>query len=191
VAGLMSNSSHTLIKSLGKANVPAAVISFGMASYDSVIDYAQGKISGEKLAIDLGESATGVLGSMTGAALSGAALGSVVPGAGNVAGFAVGLVGGMVGYALSTEAYATAVEAATGGVGVLADKAQAAANTVADAYSAASAAVVDGASALKDKALEMGQSVIDSVASSAPEALDDVKNAMNDFASRLGVPIHF
>jgi hypothetical protein len=219
VASSMSQSSHTLIRSLGSAGVPAAVIAVGIDSYDSVIDYAQGKISGEKLAIDLGESATGVLGSMASAALAGAALGSVVPGAGTVAGVAVGLVGGMVGYAVATEAYATAIEVATGGIDVLADKAEAVANVAVDTYSAVSTAIVDGvqvvggaandiasavankytvvssavvesADLLKDKALEMGQSVIDSVANAAPEALDDVRNAMNNFAASLGVPIH-
>jgi hypothetical protein len=187
VASSMSQSSRTLIRSLGSAGVPAAVIAFGIDSYDSVIDYAQGKISGEKLAIDLGKSATGVLGSMASAALAGAALGSVVPGAGTVVG---GLVGGMVGYAVATEAYATAIEVATGGIDVLADKAGAVANVAVDTYSAVSTAVVESADLLKDKALEMGQSVIDSVASAAPEALDDVRNAMNNFAASLGVPIH-
>jgi hypothetical protein len=168
VASTMATSSHALIQTLGKANVPAMAIAFGMKSYDSVIDYAQGEISGEKLALDLGDSATGVLGGMAGAALSGAALGSVVPVAGTVAGFAVGLIGGMVGYAVATGAYATAIEVATGGLDVLVDKTEAVANA----------------------ALEMGQSVIESVASSAPEALDDIKSAMNDFAASLDVPIH-
>jgi hypothetical protein len=218
VAKTMANSSHTLIKSLGNAGVPAAVIAFGIDSYDSVIDYAQGEISGEELAIDLGESTTGVAGSIGGAALAGAAVGSVVPGAGTVVGFGAGLVGGMVGYAVATGAYATAIEVATGGIDVLADKAEAAADMAADAYSVVSAVVVDGihvvggaandiasavadkytvvsaavesAAVLKDKALEMGQSVIDSVASTVPDAVDDVKNAMNDFAASLGVLIH-
>ncbi|MDR1731425.1 MAG: hypothetical protein LBR61_04960 [Synergistaceae bacterium] len=51
--------------------------------------------------------------------------------------------------------------------------------------------MADGVDVLKDKALEMGQSVIDLAASSGPEALNDIKNAMNDFANSLGVPIHF
>jgi hypothetical protein len=175
VAKTMTNSSNKLFQSLGKANVPAAVIAVGIKSYDSVIDYAQGNISGEKLAIDLGKNTTGVLGGAVGSALAGAALGSVVPGAGTVAGFAVGLVGGMVGYIVGTGAYATAIEVATDGTGVLADKAEAAA---------------ENAEILRNKAIEMGQSVIDSVASSAPEAVDDVKDAMNDFAASLGAPIH-
>jgi hypothetical protein len=219
IASTMAASGHSLIQTLGRANVPATIIAFGIDSCDSVIDYAQGEISGEKLAIDLGESATGVLGSMAGAAIAGAALGSVVPGAGTAAGFAVGLVGGMVGYVVATEAYATAIEVATGGIDVLADKAEAVVNVavdthsvvstvvadgaqvvggvandiasaVADKYTVVSAGVAESADVLKDKALEMGQSVIDSVANSAPEALDDVKSAMNDFAARLGVPIH-
>jgi hypothetical protein len=215
VASTMAASSHRLIETLGKANVPATVIAFGVGSYDSIIDYARGEISGEKLAMNLGESATGVLGSMTGAGLAGAALGSGVP----VVGTALGLIGGIIGYAVATGAYATAIEVAAGGVDVLADKAEAVADTAIDAYSvvsdavievaetvghvandaasaiantytAASTAMVENAEILKDKVLEIGQSVIDSVASAAPEALDDIKSAMNIFAASLGVPIH-
>ena len=224
VAGTMRASSNTLIQSLGKANVPAAVISFGIASYGSVIDYAQGDITGGQLAYDLGENAVGVAGSIGGAALAGAIVGSVVPGAGTVVGFGVGfgvgLVGGMVGYAVATGAYATAIEVATGGVDVLVDKVDAVANVavetytvvsdtvisgaevvgdfagnaataVANTYTVASTSVVDGAEVLRDKAVEMGQSVIDSVAATAPEALADVKNAMNAFAANVGALIRF
>lgn len=128
----MSSSSQQLIKSLGKAGVPAAVISFGVQSYDSVIDYAEGVIDGKQLAYDLGENAAQVGGSIAGAALAGAAVGSVVPGAGTAVGFGVGMVGGMIGCAVASEAYASAVEFGSEHAGVLADKAQEMANHTVD-----------------------------------------------------------
>lgn len=205
-------SGHTLIRTLGNANVTAAVISFGIDSYDSVVSYAQGEISGQQLAYDLGESATGVAGAMAGAQI-GAAIGTVAGPVGTVAG---GLVGGMVGYAVATGAYATAIEVAQGGTQVLVDKAEAIAetatetlaavseavvdgaqvvgttavniaNAAADTFKDASTAVVENADALKDKAIEMGKGVIDLVASTTPEAVDSIKTAMNDFASNLGI----
>lgn len=106
VANSMTESSHELIASMGKANVPATAISFGIASYDSISDYATGSISGKELAYDLSENAVGIAGS----ALAGAAAGSIVPGIGTVGGFAVGLIGGTVGYAVTTEAYKTAMQ---------------------------------------------------------------------------------
>jgi hypothetical protein len=219
IAGAMSKSRSALFQSLGKANVPATAITFGIKSCDSVVKYAQGEISGENLAIDLGKNAAGISGSIAGSALAGAALGSVVPGAGTAAGFAVGLVSGMVGYTVATGAYATAIEVATGGVDVLVDKAEsiangaagaystirevaaagaeaagnaanAAASVTADTYAVVSTAVLENANVLKDKAAEMGQSVIDMVASAVPEAVEDVKTAMNDFAASLGTMIH-
>jgi cytochrome c556 len=158
VSQTMKASSSTLLRSLGNANVPAAVIAFGIDSCDSIVDYAHGDINGAKLATDLGESAVGVAGSIGGAALAGAAVGSVVPGAGTAVGFATGLVGSMVGYAVAIGAYATAVEFAQ-----------------------------ENAEAFKTKAAEMGRGVIDTVASSAPEAVDNVRTAMNNFAANLGV----
>ena len=128
----MSSSSQQLIKSLGKSGVPAAVISFGVQSYDSVIDYAEGVIDGKQLAYDLGENAAQVGGSIAGAALAGAAVGSVVPGAGTAVGFGVGMVGGMIGCAVASEAYASAVEFGSEHAGVLADKAQEMANHTVD-----------------------------------------------------------
>lgn len=128
VARAMSQSSHELIKSLGNTGVPAAAISLGVQSFDSVVDYAQGTIEGKELAYDLGENTTGLLGSMAGSALAGAALGTVVPGAGNVAGFVAGAVGGMVGCAVTTEAYKTAVEVGGKEIKVLSEKVQKLAN---------------------------------------------------------------
>ncbi|MDR1916473.1 MAG: DNA/RNA non-specific endonuclease [Synergistaceae bacterium] len=198
VASAMSRSSHALISKLGGVGVPGAVIAFGIDSYDSVIDYAQGEISGEELAHDLGESAVGVAGSIAGAALTGAAVGSVVPGVGNVVGFGAGLVGGMVGYAVATGAYATAIEVATGGVDVLADKAEAIAastvdfvrNDIPEAYATTVEAVSEGVNALRDKAEEMARSTLSLVENNIPDKVEYVKSAMNDFAANLGLPIH-
>jgi hypothetical protein len=212
VATAMTHSSHTLISSLGRAGLPAAAISFGIDSCDSVINYSQGKISGAELAYDLGESAVGVSGAMAGTQI-GAAIGTVAGPVGTVAG---GLVGGMVGYAVATGAYATAIEVAIGGTEVIAEKAGAIAETATEAYTVVgntavegaqlignaavnlertaaqtfgdtSEAVAENADALKNKAIEMGQGVIDLVASTTPEAVDNIKSAMNDFASNLGI----
>lgn len=124
VAQTMSSSGHELIKSLGGSGVPAAVISFGVQSFDSVVDYANGVIDGRQLAYDLGENAAQVGGGIAGAALTGAAVGSVVPGAGTAVGFAAGMVGGMVGCAVASEAYVSAVEFGAENAGALADKAK-------------------------------------------------------------------
>ncbi|MBR6403473.1 MAG: DNA/RNA non-specific endonuclease [Eubacterium sp.] len=112
VSSSMASSSNALISSLGNSCVPAAAVSFGIASYDTVVNYAKGEITTEEFAYDMGENAVGVAGSIGGAALAGAAVGSVVPGAGTVVGAAAGVVGGMVGYAVTTGAYKTTVEAA-------------------------------------------------------------------------------
>jgi hypothetical protein len=182
VARGMATSSHTLLRTLGKANVPAAIISFGIDACDSVTDYAHGEISGKELAYDLGKSATGVAGGMTGGmtgALAGAALGSVVPGAGTVAGFALGLAGGMLGYVAATGAYATAIEFATGGVEVLADQAEVVANGVVDAYSTVSAAAADGAEAIGNVVKDIASGAADTygvVSTAVVENVDALKN---------------
>ncbi len=132
VSQTMSTSSHQLIQSLGNSGVPAAVISFGVQSYDCVVDYATGEITGSELAYDLGENAVSVGGSMLGAAVAGAAVGSVVPGAGTMVGFAAGMVGGMVGCAVASGAYASAVEFGAENVDALADKAEEMANKTVD-----------------------------------------------------------
>lgn len=213
VANATAQSSHALIRTLGGAGVAGTTISFAIDSYDSVVSYAQGEISGAELAYDLGESATGVTGAMAGAQI-GATVGTVAAGpVGTVAG---GLVGGMVGYAVATGAYATAIEVVQDGTQVLVDKAETVAeaatetyavvsevvvdgaqvvgvtavnvaNAAADTFEVASTTVVEKAEVLKDKAVEMGKGVIDLVASTTPEAVDSVRTAMNNFASNLGI----
>ena len=120
VAQLMSASSHQLIQSLGNAAIPAAVISLGVQTFDSVSDYADGTINGQQLAYDLGDSLSQVAGS----AAAGALAGSIVPGAGTVTGFATGMVAGMVGCAVASEAYASVVKYGAEGADVLLDKAK-------------------------------------------------------------------
>jgi len=159
VAQTMSESSHQLLKSLGGSNVPAAVISFGVQSFDSVTDYATGVIDGQQLAYDLGENAVQISGSIAGAALAGAALGSVVPGAGTVAGFAVGMVGGMVGCAVASEAYVTAVEFGA-----------------------------EHADALADKAKEMANKTVDIAREAVPDKVGSIVSSINDFASSCKLP---
>lgn len=160
VSQTMAKSSQALIKSLGNSGVPAAVISFGIDSYDSISDFAQGKIDQMELLYDLGESATSVAGSMAGVALAGAAAGSVVPGAGTVVGLAAGLVGGMVGCAVASEAYVTAVEAGTKGAEILADKAE-----------------------------TFAQTTIDTVKEVMPEKVTEVADAFNQYISDNKLPI--
>ena len=159
VSHTMSASSQQLIHSLGKAGVPAAVISFGVQSYDSVIDYAEGVIDGKQLAYDLGESAAQVGGSIAGAAVAGAALGSVVPGAGTVVGFGVGMVGGMVGCAVASEAYASAVEFGGEHADVLAEKAQ-----------------------------EMASRTVDIAREVVPDKVGNVVTSLNEYATANNLP---
>ena len=166
VASSMAGSSHQLISSLGNSCVPAAAVSFGIASYDTVIDYAQGDIGTDELAYDLGENAVGVAGSIGGAALAGAAVGSVVPVAGTAAGAAVGLVGGMVGYTVATGAYATAVEAAGDAI----DEHQ------------------DEIKALGDKAQDMANLSVERAAEISDTAAADVRAAINDFNIKNSLP---
>ena len=161
VSQTMVKSSQALIKSLGNSGVPAAVISFGIDSYDSISDYAQGNIDEVELLYDLGDSAATVAGSMAGAALAGAVVGSVVPGAGTVVGAAAGLVGGMVGCALASEAYATAVEAGAKGAEILAEKAK----------------------EFADNTVELAKDIV-------PDKVADIKSAINDFAINNKLPFN-
>ena len=159
VAQTMSSSSQQLIQSLGKSGVPAAVISFGVQSFDSVTDYASGVIDEKQLVYDLGESAAQVGGGIAGTAVAGAALGSVVPGAGTAVGFGVGLVGGMVGCAVASEAYASAVQFGGEHVDVLADKAQ-----------------------------QMATRTVDIAKEVVPDKVGNIVDSLNNFASVNNLP---
>lgn len=159
ISQTMTSSSHELIRSLGNAGVPAAVISFGIQSYDSVVDYANGTIGADELAYDLGESAIRVGGGMAGSALAGAALGSVVPGAGTAVGFGVGLVGGMVGCAVASEAYASAVEFG-----------------------------VENADTLAEKAQEMANHTVEIATEVVPNQVNEIASSLNEFAEANNLP---
>lgn len=176
VSHSMSKSSHELIKAVSKSGVPAAVVAFGISSYDSISDFAQGEIDGEELAYDLGNSVASVAGGMAGTwaataagAKVGAVLGSVVPGAGTatgaavgaVAGFGVSVVGGMVGTAVASEAYKTAVELGGKGVEVLASKVQ-----------------------------EVASGTVESAKVEIPDKVDEIRSVLNDFAKSNKLPFH-
>lgn len=127
VANSMSQSSHVLISKVGGSCAPAAVVAWGVQSFDAVVDYSQGEISKEELAYALGENAATVVGGIA----AGAAAGSIVPGAGTAVGAGAGFVASMVGCALASEVYATAVEHGGEGAEIMAAKAQElASNTV-------------------------------------------------------------
>lgn len=117
----MQQSGNQLIQSLAGSNVPAGMVSFGVTSYEAVVDFAQGKIDVSEFAYDMGNNAVGVSGSMIGAQYGAAAGTMIMPGVGTIAG---GLVGGMVGYAVTSEAYATAVEYGSKGAEALGTKAK-------------------------------------------------------------------
>jgi len=159
ISETMSASSHELIQSLGNAGVPAAIISFGVQSFDSVVDYANGTIDASELVYDLGENAAMVGGGMAGSALAGAALGSVVPGAGTALGFGVGLAGSMVGCAVTSEAYASAVEFGADNADALAKKAQ----------------------DLADHTMEIATEVV-------PAHVEDIASSLNEFAEANNLP---
>ena len=141
------------------------MISFGVQSFDSVVDFAQGKIDGKELALELGENAAAVGGGVAGgmALTAGVAVlaGTTVAELPVVTGVALSIVGGMVGCALASAAYASAVEILPEIAETLKEKAQAAAN-----------------------------SVTDLVSNTVPEKLGEIKSAINDFASSNKLPIH-
>lgn len=157
----MSSSSCALIKAAGSAGIPASAISFGVESYESVIDYAQGTIDGKELAKDLGNNAANVAGGAMGSALAGAALGSVVPGAGTAAGFAAGMVGGLVGTAVASEAYETALKYTPEMANKFADKAQA-----------------------------MADQTVETVKKYAPEKTEAITSALKTYINENNLPIH-
>lgn len=131
VRTVITNSSNELISKVGNTCLPAAVVSFGVESYEDVAAFARGEIDGGVLAYNLGENAAGIAGSFVGGA-AGGAIGSV---AGTVGSFAGSVVGGTIGCALAVEAYQTAVELGAEGAEIIADKAQEFATNVIDTVS--------------------------------------------------------
>ncbi len=119
VSSAMAGSSNAFISKLSKLGVPGAVVSFAINSYNHVKAYSEGEITGKELAYNLGETASGIIGSVggtiavgtliAGSTTAGATAGSVIPGAGTLAGAILGCIGGMIGYALTAAAYKTIV----------------------------------------------------------------------------------
>ncbi len=172
VAGAMSSSSQGLIQAVGGSCAPAAVVSWGVQSFDATMDFAQGNISAGELAYELGQNVAevsgGVIGGIEGAqagAIAGAAIGSVIPGAGTVVGAGVGaaaggIVGSMVGCAVASEAYATAVEFGGKGAEVMAAKAQ-----------------------------ELATNAVETAKMEVPEKVDFIRESINSFAAENKIPV--
>ena len=121
VSQVMKGSSKALLRKIGNSCLPAAAVSFAVDSFDSISNFATGKIDGLELTYELGDSATAVAGGMAGMK-AGGSLGTVIGGApGGVIG---GIVGGTIGTIMASEAYATAVEAGADGIQYLAEKAE-------------------------------------------------------------------
>lgn len=113
VSQAMSKSSSALISKVGNSCLPAAVVAFGVESYDDISAYAKGEIDTQELVYNLGENASGIAGGF----VAGAALGSV-------AGLPGAIIGGVIGCAVSTEIYQTAVEFGAENAEKLAEKSQ-------------------------------------------------------------------
>lgn len=174
VSQAMRGSSHALIQSAGKIGIPAAIISFGVESFDSVTAFANGNIDAGELAYDLGENAASVAGGAIGASV-----GSVVPVVGTI-------VGGLVGTAVAGEAYnsiaETVSEVQENGIGVLGDKAQ----------KAAMDKITNTAKSMEvigSKAQEMANGVVELVTKEMPDMAGNICSAINNFAAEFKLPI--
>ncbi|MGQ7358827.1 DNA/RNA non-specific endonuclease [Streptococcus suis] len=124
VSKKMADSSRTLIKGLAKNNIPATAVSYAVESYDTISEFARGKIEGTEFAYRMGDHTAATAGAIAGAKV-GATLGTTVGPAGTVAGGVVGgVVGGMVGYVIASEAYQSAIEIGSPAVDALGEKVQ-------------------------------------------------------------------
>ena len=163
VADQMKNSSHELIKSVGNIHVPGEAVAFAVMSFDSVVDYAQGEISGQELAYDLGDNAVAIVGGKVGMALATTGAAAVVAAAPvavpAVAVVSVGVLGSMVGTAVATEIYQTAM------------------NTDFEHIDQYVASVKECASQAINSAREF-----------APDHVEDVKASLNKFAQNVNLP---
>lgn len=152
ISQIMSASSTQLIKTVGGTCLPAATVSFVVESYDSMADFAKGKISKGQLGYDLGENAVGIAGSFEGMKI-GATIGSIGGAPGIVLG---GIAGGTVGFVITTEAYATVVECGGEGASLLASKAQ---NFATNTYETAKEVVPEKAEAIKSSMLDYASKI--------------------------------
>ena len=174
VAQAMAQSSVGLINSVAGTCLPAAAVTFAVASYSGISDFMQGEISASELAYELGDNAATLAGGMAGSSVAGAAgmaagavVGSIAGPAGTVVGGMVGgvagtIAGGVVGCVLASEAYETAV-----------------------VYGA------QGAELLAEKAGQFASVTVDAIKEVAPEQLDNVKSAFNDFLGKTSIPFRF
>lgn len=203
VAAATKESSHQLIKAIGGSNVPAAVVTMGVESYDEVVAYASGEIDAYEFAEKMGANASMVTGMFVGASIGQTVIPIPLVG---------GLVGGMVGCAVTSEAYQTAVEfvkengdeiietveeAAEVVVDTVVDIATTTVDTVVDVasdignvVSDAASDFVDGAADLADKAGKYAADTVELVKEFAPEAAESVKSALNNFASGCANVFH-
>ncbi|MBP9623123.1 MAG: hypothetical protein KBD93_02060, partial [Streptococcus sp.] len=116
VSQSMANSSRALLKGMAKNNIPAITVSYAVESYDTVSEFARGKIEGTEFAYRMGDHTAATAG-----AVAGAVLGTSAGPAGTVAG---GVVGSMVGYVIASEAYQSAIEMGSPAVEALGEKVQ-------------------------------------------------------------------
>ena len=124
VSQSMANSSRALLKGMAKNNIPAITVSYAVESYDTVSEFARGKIEGTEFAYRMGDHTAATAGAVAGAvagAKVGAVLGTSAGPAGTVAG---GVVGSMVGYVIASEAYQSAIEMGSPAVEALGEKVQ-------------------------------------------------------------------
>ncbi|HBO88393.1 MAG TPA: hypothetical protein DD623_01635, partial [Streptococcus sp.] len=120
VSQRMANSSRALLKGMAKNNIPAITVSYAVESYDTVSEFARGKIEGTEFAYRMGDHTAATAGAVAGANV-GAVLGTSAGPAGTVAG---GVVGSMVGYVIASEAYQSAIEMGSPAVEALGEKVQ-------------------------------------------------------------------
>jgi phage tail tape-measure protein len=104
-------------------------VSFGVESYDSICDFAQGLIEADELAYDLGHNAAAVTGGTLAGAKVGAMAGTVVGPIGTVAG---GIVGGLVGTVVASGVYETVIEHTPEAAGEIAESIEGYANSTMD-----------------------------------------------------------
>ncbi|HFI0795483.1 TPA: DNA/RNA non-specific endonuclease [Streptococcus suis] len=128
VSKKMAVSSRTLLKGLAKNNIPAIAVSYAVESYDTVSEFARGKIEGTEFAYRMGDHTAATAGTTAGAFAGmkvGAVIGTTAGPVGTVAGGAVGgVVGGMVGYVIASEAYQSAIEIGSPAVDAIGEKVQ-------------------------------------------------------------------
>jgi esterase/lipase len=100
VGGAMKNSGSQYIRCLGKAGLPAQIVTVALETTKTCYRYFSGEIDGTECLTELGEKGTGMLASAAGATVGQMVIPIPVVG---------GLIGGMIGYSLSSAYYAQLV----------------------------------------------------------------------------------